>query len=86
MIRVLICYGWRKVNIRASLNIESNHSYWKGTVILSRYTMILKRNCQYFDNLSADDLPCEVDVADNHDVEMSEQLQLFQAHCSLAIS
>ena len=30
--------------------------------------------------------PCEVDVADDHDVEMPEQLKLLQAHSSLAIS
>ena len=29
---------------------------------------------------------CEVNVADDHDVEVPEQLQLFQAHSSLAIS
>lgn len=28
----------------------------------------------------------EVDVADNHDVEMAEELQFSQVHCSLAIS
>ena len=30
--------------------------------------------------------PCEVDVADDHDVEMPEQLKLLQAHGSLSIS
>ena len=30
--------------------------------------------------------PCEVDVADDHDVEMPEQLKLLQAHSSLSIS
>merc|ERR1719239_1148953 len=30
--------------------------------------------------------PCEVDIADDHDVEVPEQLQLFQAHSSLPIS
>ena len=67
-------YGWRKVNIQTSLNIESNHSYWKGTVILSRYTMILNINFPYFDVLNMDGVPSEVDVADNHNVEVSKQL------------
>ena len=38
----------RIFNKRTSLNIESNHSYWKGTVILSRYTMILSSNFPMF--------------------------------------
>ena len=64
----------RGFHIRTSLNIESSHSYWKGTVILSRYTMILNRNFPLCDELHMDGGPCEVDVADDHDVEVSEQL------------
>ena len=72
-----------------SLNIESNHSYWNGTVIFSRYTMILS-NKDLYTRWSLThypiNAPCEVDVADDHDVEMPEQLKLLQAHSSLAIS
>ena len=46
-VKVWMLYGWRQVNRRTSLNMESNHSYWKGTVILSRYTMILNNNSLY---------------------------------------
>ena len=69
-----------------SLNIESNHSYWNGTVIFSKYTMILGSKEFTQDDHYPINAPCEVDVADDHDVEMPEQLKLLQAHSSLAIS
>ena len=35
--------------------------------------MILNNNRLQFDELKADDQPCEVDVADDHDVDMKER-------------
>ena len=45
--------------------------------------LILKGNR---DPEQVDDDPREVDVADHHDVEVTEQLQLLQAHGRLAVS